>query len=204
MSPVIRISDSIYKRLEKYAVGFDAPSNVIERLIEYYESNKNHINRSNPESETANIILSRPSSSIKVSRNPEKELQLKKSFGKKLNWGNFRIISKTVLDFYESSKKVLCKYSSYSSELERWFWGVGQKYHSIWSDNWYLALLMENIDKKSYSYILLKPQEALDLFSHCSESNGEKKINLRLYKSDGKLHLQEWQEYNVEDNAQTL
>jgi len=31
--PVIRISNIVFKRLEKYAVGFDNPANVIERLL---------------------------------------------------------------------------------------------------------------------------------------------------------------------------
>lgn len=37
MSQVIRISESIYGRLESLARGFDTPGNVIERLIEFYE-----------------------------------------------------------------------------------------------------------------------------------------------------------------------
>jgi len=39
MSQVIRISESIYERLESMAKGFDTPGNVIERLIEFYEKN---------------------------------------------------------------------------------------------------------------------------------------------------------------------
>lgn len=34
MAPVIRISEELYGKLEKLAVGFDNPSNVIERLLE--------------------------------------------------------------------------------------------------------------------------------------------------------------------------
>ena len=37
MSQVIRISESIYERLESLAKGFDTPGNVIEQLIEFYE-----------------------------------------------------------------------------------------------------------------------------------------------------------------------
>lgn len=32
MCPVIRVSDSLYKKLERLAIGFDTPANVIERL----------------------------------------------------------------------------------------------------------------------------------------------------------------------------
>ena len=38
MSQVIRIPSEIYKRLESYAVGFDTPAGVIERLLDFYES----------------------------------------------------------------------------------------------------------------------------------------------------------------------
>jgi hypothetical protein len=34
---VIRISDSLHKRLEKHAIGFDTPANVIERLLDKVE-----------------------------------------------------------------------------------------------------------------------------------------------------------------------
>lgn len=37
MSQVIRIPGNIYKRLESYAVGFDTPAGVIERLLDFYE-----------------------------------------------------------------------------------------------------------------------------------------------------------------------
>jgi hypothetical protein len=37
MSQVIRISDELYKRLEAHALGFDTPSNVIERILDAFE-----------------------------------------------------------------------------------------------------------------------------------------------------------------------
>lgn len=37
MSQVIRISDSLYKRLESHATGFDTPSRVIEIILNAYE-----------------------------------------------------------------------------------------------------------------------------------------------------------------------
>ena len=39
MSKVIRISDNLFKRLEAHASGFDTPSNVIEIILNAYESN---------------------------------------------------------------------------------------------------------------------------------------------------------------------
>ena len=50
--PVIRISDELFSRLEAYAVGFDTPAAVIERLLNKYENkadseiNKEKINNS--------------------------------------------------------------------------------------------------------------------------------------------------------------
>ena len=37
MSPVIRISDELFARLESHAKGFDSPSNVIERILNSFE-----------------------------------------------------------------------------------------------------------------------------------------------------------------------
>lgn len=205
MSPVIRLSDSTYTRLELHAIGFDAPNNVIERLIDFYESHHKNSQKSNSELHEivqASRSARRTSSSIRKPRDIEKEKQLKEAVGeylkRKQNWGEFNR-KNTVLEFQSSPSKVLCKYSSYSPELERWFWGVGKKYWSKWDDNFYLALLLENEDQASYSFLLLKPKEAMCLFKGCSESGGEKKINLRTY-NDGLLHLQEWQEYDVKKN----
>lgn len=196
MSPVIRLSDSTYKRLEAQAIGFDTPSNVIERLIDFYESHYKDSGKSNQ--------VRKSPISIKKPRDPEKEKQLREAVGKALNWGEFNLISKTVLEFQNSPSKVLCKYSSYSPEQNKWFWGVGRKYWSKWDDNSYLALLIENEDQASYSFLLLKPKEASYLFTKCSEHGGEKKINLRFYKSDGLPHLQEWQDYDVEKNIRKI
>ncbi len=38
MSKVIRIPSELYERLEKHAKGFDTPTNVIESLLNYFES----------------------------------------------------------------------------------------------------------------------------------------------------------------------
>ena len=202
MSPVIRISDSIFKRLESYAIGFDTPSNVIERLIDFFESeNKTEIQDqlSKPmNTSKSNIVTNRKFRDI------EKEKALKLAFGKSLQWGNFVLESNSVLNFNKNGKKVLCKYSSFSKEQGRWFWGVPLKHWSNWDDNFFLALIMENQDLNGYSYLLLNPKEAKHLFPMCSESNQEKKINLRIYKEDAKLHIQEWQEYDVENKISNL
>ena len=45
MSQVIRIPESIYKRLESHAKGFDTPANVIERLLNFYERNASNVHK---------------------------------------------------------------------------------------------------------------------------------------------------------------
>ena len=207
MSPVIRVSDSIYKRLEAQAIGFDNPSSVIERLIDFYESQHKTSAKSNfdfGEKDKSIRTVKQASVSIKRLRDPEKERQLKEAVGKALGWGDFRLVSNTVLEFQNPRLRVLCKYSSYSPELDRWFWGVGRKYWSKWNENSYLALLMQNEDYQTYSFILLKSKDASILFTKCSESAGEKKINLRFYKSDCIPHFQEWQEYDVKKNIRKI
>ncbi len=39
MSQVIRIPINLYERLKNHAQGFDTPSNIIERILNYYEEN---------------------------------------------------------------------------------------------------------------------------------------------------------------------
>ena len=131
---------------------------------------------------------------------------MKLAVGKSLDWGTFRIIGDSLLQFENGNKKVLCKYSSFSTEHYRWFWGVSKKYWTNWDENFYLALIMENENLKEFSYLFLNPSESNTLFSRdkISENNGEKKINLRLYKSDNKFHLQEWFEFNIEGKIKPL
>ena len=196
MAPIIRLSDLVYRKLEDLAIGFDTPSMVIERLL---DSNPNPLKAAS-NNVFVDRLIQRNRRSVKKPRNLKKERELKFAVGQTLKWGDFNLISNSILDFQNSPKKILCNYSSYSFDYDRWFWGVSRKYWSEWDDNFYLALLMENKDNENYSFLLLEPKDALHLFPLCSESGGDKKINLRYYKSDGMLHLQEWQEYDVKKN----
>ena len=38
MSQVIRIPESLYRRLESHAIGFDTPAAVLERILDFYET----------------------------------------------------------------------------------------------------------------------------------------------------------------------
>ena len=46
--PVIRISDELFSRLEAYAVGFDTPAAVIERLLNEHKNKANSMETSKP------------------------------------------------------------------------------------------------------------------------------------------------------------
>ena len=46
MSQVIRISESLYRRLESHAKGFDTPSSVLERVLNFYESKHSNLPQS--------------------------------------------------------------------------------------------------------------------------------------------------------------
>ncbi len=60
--PVIRVSDELFSRLEAYAVGFDTPSAVIERLLNEHENKANNTETSKPV--TAVITENQPNSTI--------------------------------------------------------------------------------------------------------------------------------------------
>ena len=60
MSPVIRVSDSLYERLGKHASGFEAPSKVIERLLEAYEAT----NKSDAEASSISRSPSEPTNTL--------------------------------------------------------------------------------------------------------------------------------------------
>lgn len=201
MSPVIRLSNELFERLESHAVGFDSPSGVIERVLNYYEVHSSEDRGANNRvAAGTKTIIPRFGKQIgRKVRDKEKERRLKLLVGKNLNWGDFEIREESVLYYRDEGKKVLCKYSSFSTEQKRWFYGVPERYWSDWDDNFYLAFILGGTNDDD-RFLLLKPSDAITLFDKCSLSHGERKINLRIYQSDGKIHIQEWREYEVENH----
>jgi len=63
MSQVIRISDDLYRRLEEQALGFDTPSNVIERILNAYEGISMNSTGSNDDSVTK---IMQPANSLDI------------------------------------------------------------------------------------------------------------------------------------------
>jgi hypothetical protein len=130
-------------------------------------------------------------------RDPELEEMLKVSLGNTLkdSWGSFSLEGSSLLDF--GDKRLLCKYSSFSQSQSKWFWGISKIYWNDWRDNDYLAIILENEDGGGHSYLLFNAQEARRLIKQCSESNGEKKISMRIAVDDNKPYLQEWRNFDV-------
>ncbi|MCI0696072.1 hypothetical protein L0337_29240 [candidate division KSB1 bacterium] len=147
---------------------------------------------------------------IESGQRKERDIQLehtvKLSVGEllKQEWGEFRIEGDSRLLFPISGKRVLCKYSYFQEEQTRWFWGVSEKHWKNWTDYDHLVLALENQGHDGYSFLLLNSLQAKTLFEKCSESGGAKKMNIRLYKSDGRIHLQEWFEFPLENTIKPL
>ncbi|SHK16704.1 hypothetical protein SAMN02745216_03000 [Desulfatibacillum alkenivorans DSM 16219] len=140
-------------------------------------------------------------------RDPALESALKRALGKSLQsqFGGFVVRGQSHLVFNDA--QVLCKYSSAHTEQARmkWFWGVSKSYWENWESNDYLALIMENEDCASYSYLFLNADEAKSLLRKCSvDGKGEKKINLKIYADDEIARFQEWQVFDVENRRQPL
>jgi len=132
------------------------------------------------------------------------ESALKKAIGVRLKdkFGQYTLKGQSQLVF--NNAKVLCKFSSFHDDQTRWFWGVSKIFWEKWGPTDYLALIMENQKRDGYSFVMLHSDEAQSLFRACSESAGEKKINMRIYAEDNVIRFQEWKEYDVKTQSQPL
>ena len=63
MSQVIRIPESLYRRLESNAIGFDTPAGVLERVLDFYEARHPKITKSSSGIESIDSESSRFESS---------------------------------------------------------------------------------------------------------------------------------------------
>jgi hypothetical protein len=76
MTQIIRIPETLYKRLENYAQGFDTPAKVIERILDYYESNCGEEAEIKKESQKSTI---EPPSNLEIIYHPGGEDVFKKA-----------------------------------------------------------------------------------------------------------------------------
>ena len=93
MCPTIEISNEVFSRLEKHVVGFDSPSNVINRLIDNYEkTQKSEKNK------------------VKKMNNPKNDLRI---FSNKEIQQRISLVAETL---HENELKLLCD-AQYSKEI---------------------------------------------------------------------------------------
>ena len=97
MSQVIRISDSLYKRLEVHATGFDSPSSVIERILNAYEG-------------------------VEVPENSFDEISIMPESSNKLEIIYFSTDEEAFKERFLDSKKAFVKifYANDTSEIKEW------------------------------------------------------------------------------------
>ncbi len=85
MEKTISISAELYKRLEAHATGFDTPTNVIEKILEFYENNHD----SAPKTTDVKIITPTPPRSLhlEVIFHPSSEAEFKELLlAKRVAW----------------------------------------------------------------------------------------------------------------------
>lgn len=156
---------------------------------------------------TKSSVASRDVSTTRRRRDLKLEASLKASVGQLLKdelQEPFVRKGDSQFVFSRSGRRFLCKYSSFKKDQSVWFWGVSRKHWNSWGTKDHLILILENEAGKGYSYLLLDPQISIQLLKKCSESKGEKKINMRMYVTYREVRFQEWQELTIKDRIKPL
>lgn len=108
-------------------------------------------------------------------------------------WGKLSVEG----SWYKSQKnneKILTIYSDLHND--KWFYGIMKDYWSNWDSDSYLAIIMR--DGNYCSYIILTPDEVIQLFSRINQStDNQKKFNIRI-PSTGKIYIVPWSEFPFE------
>ena len=133
---------------------------------------------------------------------------LKKAVGASLRaelHEDFRIIGRSQLAFPRSGRRYLCKFSSFDHKHSRWFWGVSRTYWAAWTPKDHLILILENWKSQGYSYILFDAQTSKQLLERCGQDKREeKKINMTISATEGRIRLQEWSDLLLENRIKPL
>ena len=156
--------------------------------------------------------IKKPQPPPKFEKPPEKKKPKLVSFEDKLiyslgerlknQWGEFRQEGVGLLIF--ANKTVLCKYSKYDKNSTRWFWGVSQADRYAWGPQNWLALILENEDQKSFSFLLFNSQESGVLFDQCRQSAGDKYINMLIDDAYESPRIQEWRHLDLRNRKKPL
>jgi len=219
-------NDEVYRdldTLQRFAIIIEADGEFIERVKNAKEKvflrpvdfelpprqrrPRRRIIRSTPTDDNKSPETSRSGTTTRRPRDPELEAALKASVCQLLKdelQDKFIDRSGSQFVFKPSGKRFLVKYSSYSRDHDRWFWGVSSNYWTDWGAKDHLVLILENEVGQGYSYLLLNPQQSKELLKNCSESNGEKKINMRMYETYREVRLQELQELIIKNMINPL
>lgn len=136
----------------------------------------------------------------------EGEMALRSYFADSLKpkFGAYQFEGETLINFPESSTKILCIFSRFNKEGSKWFWGISSKYWKSMPYD-YLSLLFEN-DIGGFSYLLLNHQETKKLLNLCgTDKSGEhKKINMRIYQSEDLPRFEKDKRFDVAGRTKRL
>ncbi|MCJ7771748.1 MAG: hypothetical protein MUP22_01290, partial [Desulfobacterales bacterium] len=156
--------------------------------------------------------IKKPQPPPKFEKPPEKKKPKLVSFEDKLiyslgerlknQWSEFRQEGVGLLIF--ANKTVLCKYSKYDKTSTRWLWGVSQADRYAWGPQNWLALILENEDQKSFSFLLFNSQESGVLFDQCRQSAGDKYINMLIDDAYESPRIQEWRHLDLRNRKKPL
>lgn len=126
------------------------------------------------------------------------------SLGQRLKnqWGDFRQEGVGLLIF--ANKTVLCKISKYDGKDSKWLWGVSQADRYAWGPQNWLALIFEDENQSSYSFLLFNSQESGVLFDQCQQTTGDKYITLLVDDAYESLRIQEWRHLDLRDRKKAL
>lgn len=126
------------------------------------------------------------------------------SLGERLKnqWGEFRQEGVGLLIF--ANKTVLCKLSKYDEKNAKWLWGVSQADRYAWGPQNWLALIFEDENQSSYSFLLFNSQESGVLFDQCQQTTGDKYITLLVDDAYESLRIQEWRHLDLRDRKKAL
>jgi len=171
------------------------------------KQDSNIIHATQPEKATGNLDFGK-----ELQKPPEKkrpklisfEDKLVYSLGERLKnqWGEFRQEGVGLLIF--ANKTVLCKFSKYNEKNAQWLWGVSQADRYAWGPQNWLALILENEDHGSYSFLLFNSQEAGVLFDQCKQTTGDKYITMLIDDAYESLRIQEWRHLDLRNRKKAL
>ena len=150
------------------------------------------------------LITWEPKNYIRKFRDKDREDSMKSKVLKYLNQDSNKSFfweDKHRAYSHTNKQRLLMIYSKYSETGKHW-WGVSKRDWENWTPQNSLILIMDdtNPPHKNFSFLLLEPRQAINLLDRIKATSGEiKRINTRVYAKDGKTRIQEWQDFDLEN-----